>query len=52
MVSVSVSYLFYRPVDEKVKTWPLAYFRAKENPNMKEPLFDWPIALQYDVNAK
>ena len=51
MVSVSVSYLFYRPVDEKVKTWPLTYFRAKENPN-KEPLFDWPIALQYDANAK
>ena len=29
MVSVSVRYLFYQPVDEKIKTWPLR-FPAKE----------------------
>ena len=26
-------------------------FPAKENPNMEKVLFDWPIALQYDVKA-
>ena len=46
IVSVSVRYLFYQPVDEKVKTWPLR-FPAKENPNMEKALFDWPIVLQY-----
>ena len=51
MVSVSVSYLFYQPMDEKIKTWPLR-FPAKEDPNMEEALFDWPIVLQYDVKAK
>ena len=51
MVSVSVCYLFYQPMDEKIKTWPLR-FPAKENPNMEKELFDWPIALQYDVKAK
>ena len=51
MVSVSVRYLFYQPMDEKIKTWPLQ-FLAKENPNMKKELFDWPIVLQYDVKAK
>ena len=51
MVSVSVRYLFYQPMDEKIKTWPLR-FLAKENPNMEQALFDWPIALQYDVKAK
>ena len=51
MVSVSVRYLFYQPVDEKIKTWPLR-FPAKENPNMEKALFDWPIVLQYDVKAK
>ena len=25
MVSVSVRYLFYQPVDEKIKTWPLRF---------------------------
>ena len=29
----SVRYLFYQPMDEKIKTWPLS-FPAKENPNM------------------
>ena len=29
MVSVSVPYLFYQPMDEKIKTWPLR-FLAKE----------------------
>ena len=27
-------------------------FPAKENPNIKKALFDWPIVLQYDVKAK
>ena len=51
MVLVSVSYLFYQPMDEKIKTWSLR-FPAKEDPNMEEALFDWPIVLQYDVKAK
>ena len=51
MVSVSVRYLFYQPMDEKIKTWPLS-FPARENPNMEKALFDWPIVLQYDVKAK
>ena len=50
MVSVSVRYLFYQPMDEKNKTWTLR-FPAKENPNMEKALFDWPIVLQYDVKA-
>ena len=51
MVSVSVRYLFYKPMNEKMQTWPLR-FPAKENPNMGKALFDWPIVLQYDVKAK
>ena len=51
MVSVSVRYLFYQLMDEKIKTWPLR-FSAKENPNMEKTLFEWPIVLQYDVKAK
>ena len=51
MVSVSVRYLFYQSMDEKIKTWTLL-FPAKENPNMEKALFDWPIVLQYDVKAK
>ena len=51
MVSVSARYLFYQPMDKKIKTWPLR-FPAKENTNMEKALFDWPIALQYDVQAK
>ena len=51
MVLVSVRYLFYQPMDEKIKTWTLR-FPAKENPNMEKALFDWPIVLQYDVKAK
>ena len=27
-------------------------FPAKENPNMKKALFDWPMVLQYDVKTK
>ena len=50
MVSVSVRYLFYQPMNEKIKKWTLR-FPAKENPNMKEALFDWPIVLQYDFKA-
>ena len=51
MVSVSVCYLFYEPMDEKIKTWTLR-FPAKENPNREKALFDRPIAVQYDVKAK
>ena len=51
MVLVSVGYLFYQPMDEKIKTWPLC-FPAKENPNMGRHCFDWPVVLQYDVKAK
>ena len=51
MVSVSVPYLFYQPVDVKIKTWTLR-FPAKENLNMEKALFDWPIVLQNDVKAK
>ena len=51
MVSVTVRYLFYQPMDEKIKTWP-PRFPAKEKPNMENKLFDWPIVLQYDVKAK
>ena len=50
MVSVSVRYLFYRPMNEKIKTWALR-FSAKESPNMEKALFDEPIVLQYDVKA-
>ena len=41
MVLISVRYLFYQPMDEKIK-----------NPYMEKALFDWPIVLQYDVKAK
>ena len=51
MVSVSVRYLFYQPMDVKVKSWTL-HFHAKENPNMVKALFNWPIVLQYRVKAK
>ena len=51
MVSVSVRYLFYHPMSEKIETWTLR-FPAKENPNMEKALFDGPIVLQYDVKAK
>ena len=51
MVTVSVRYLFYQPMDEKIKTCTLR-FPAKENPNIEKALFDWPIELQYDVKGK
>ena len=51
MVLVNVRYLFYQPVDEKIKTWTLR-FLTKETPNMEKALFDWPIVLKYDVKAK
>ena len=35
MVSVSVRYLFYQPMDEKFKTWTLRV-PAQENPNIKK----------------
>ena len=51
MVSISVRYLFYQLMDEKIKTWTLR-FPDKENPNMEKTLLNWPIVLQYDVKAK
>ena len=42
---------FISQLTKKVKPWPLR-FPAKENPNMEQALFDWPIFLQYDVKAK
>ena len=51
MVLVSVRYLFYQPMDEKIKTWTLL-FPSKVNPDMERALFDWPIVLQDDVKAK
>ena len=44
-------FVIYQPMDEKIKTW-LPRFPAKENPNMENTLFDWPIVLQYDVKVK
>ena len=51
MVLVNVCYLFYQPVDEKIKTWTLR-FLTKENLDMEKALFDRPIVLKYDVKAK
>ena len=51
LASVCYMYLFYQPMDKKIKTLPLHFF-AKENPHMKKALFDWPIMLQYDVKVK
>ena len=51
MVSVNVHYLFYQPMDKKIKTWPV-HFPTKENTNMEKVLFDWPMVLQYDIKAK
>ena len=42
MASVSARYLFYQPMDEKIKTWTL-HFPTKENLKMENALFDWPI---------
>ena len=33
MVSASVGYLFYQPIDVKIKTWTFR-FPAEENPNI------------------
>ena len=58
MVSISVRYLFYQPMDEKMKKKKKKKkngslrFPAKENPNMEKALFDRSIVLQYDVKAK
>ena len=41
---VSVYYLFYQRMAEKIKTWTLR-FPAQENPNMEKALFGWPIVL-------
>ena len=51
MVSATIRYLFYQPMDEKIKAW-LLRFPAKENPYTEKALFDWPIVLQCDVKAK
>ena len=40
-------------MDEKIKTWTLRCPPKKTlNTNMEKALFDWPIALQYDVKPK
>ena len=44
MASVSVHYLFYQPMDKKIKTRPLR-FPDKEKANMEKAMFDWPIVL-------
>ena len=44
MFSVSVRYLFYQPMDQKIKTWPVR-FSAIETPNMERALLHWPIML-------
>ena len=41
---VSVRYLFYQRMAEKIKTWTLR-FPAQENSNMEKALFGWPIVL-------
>ena len=51
MVPVSVRYLFYQPMNKKIKTCTFR-FPAKENPHMEKALFDSPIVLQHDVKAK
>ena len=42
LVSVSVRYLLYQPVDEKIKTWTLR-FAAKGNHDTEKASLDWPI---------
>ena len=39
MVPVSVRYLVYQPMDEKIRTQTVR-FPAKQNPNMEKALFD------------
>ena len=51
MVSERVRYLFYQPMDEKIKTCTLR-FPAKEDSYVEKALFDWPIVFQYDVKVK
>ena len=51
MFSVSVRYLFYQPIYQKIKTLP-PRFPAIDNTNMERPLLDWPVMWQYDVKAK
>ena len=48
MVSESVRYFFYQPMDEKIKTWPLG-FPAKEptKSHARLYLFDKPIKSLY-----
>ena len=54
MVSVIVRYLFYQPMDEKIKTWPFR-FPAKKNLIWRR---HWSIGqsccswLKYDVKVK
>ena len=51
MFSVSIRYLFYQPMDEKIKRCTLR-FPAKEDPYVEKALFDWPIVFQYDLKVK
>ena len=52
MVSVSVRYLFYQPMDVKIKTSGLFVFPPNKTIILEKALFGWPIVLQYDVRAK
>ena len=54
LVSISDRYLFYQPMDGKMKKKKTRSLRfpAKGNPNMEKALFDWSVVLQYDVKAK
>ena len=49
---VSARYLFYQPIDEKIKIWPLRFPAKKTPANMEKALFDWPIVFKYDIKAK
>ena len=40
---VSVRYLFYQPMDEKIKTWTPRFSR-QENPNMERVLLNFLLA--------
>ena len=53
MVAVSVRYLFYQPMDEKIKTCMDSSFSRQRNPLIwrRHCSISWPIVLQYDVKA-
>ena len=49
---ISIRYLFYQPMDEKIKTFQTLCLSSKGNRNMEKALFDRPIVLQDDVKTK